>query len=132
MIRTLAGLTTLAALVAACDASTRTGPSAGVPDTPAAETGPISLTPTVVVAGSPVTFTSTGLFDFEAYSRHWDFGDGTTADAYSASHVYQNAGAYDVRLVGSDGVTTRTAAIEVNVMPAGAGTLPPPEEVRKP
>ena len=132
MIRTLAGLTALAALVAACDATTRTGPLSGVPATPAAETVPISVTPSVVVAGSQVTFTSTGLFDFEGYSRHWDFGDGTAADGFSASHVYQSAGAYDVKLVGSDGVTTRTATIEVSVLPPGTGTLPPPEEVRRP
>jgi PKD repeat protein len=132
MIRNLAGLTALAALVAACDSSANTGSFTGVPGTPAAETAPISMTPVLAVAGSPVTFTSSGLFDFEGYSRHWDFGDGTAADGLSASHVYQTVGAYEVRLVGSDGATTRTAAIEVSVLPAGTGTLPPPEQVRRP
>ncbi len=131
MMKTLAGLIVLAAFVAACtDSATgpRLSPGGAMTPTPSV----ISMSPSVAVAGLEVTFTSRGLFDSEDYTRSWDFGDGAKAEGLSVTHVYQSPGAYDVVLVGSDGLTTRTALLTVSVAPAGPGTLPPPQEIRLP
>jgi hypothetical protein len=132
MIKTLAGLAALAALVAACGTSSGKGLFLGVPDSPQTQATSISMMPAVAVAGSPVTFTSSGLFDYEGYSRHWEFGDGTAADCPSPIHVYQNPGQYEVRLVGSDGAVTRIATMAVDVAAPGSGVLPPALEGRRP
>ena len=135
MIKQLARLATLAALVAACtDAVTDPGPGpfAGQPAVPAPTSSPITMMPALAVAGAQVTFTNAGLFDNDAYARNWEFGDGTSAEGASVTHVFQNSGQYDVIVVGSDGITTRTATMTVSVAAADPGILPPPQEIRQP
>jgi PKD repeat protein len=133
MMKTVAGLTVLAALVAACD-STTTGPHrfAGTAAGPSAATSTISMMPALATAGSEITFTNFGLFDSDRYTRTWDFGDGATAEGPLVKHVYQDPGTYEVRLVGCDGAETHSATMTVNVAPAGSGTRPPLPEVRQP
>ena len=131
MMKKLAGLIVLAAIVAACtDSATGPRPSPGGAMTPTPSV--ISMSPSVAVAGIQITFTSQGLVDREDYTRNWDFGDGARAEGLSVTHVYQSSGVYDVVLSGCDGTRTRTALLAVSVAPAGPGTLPPPQEIRLP
>ncbi len=131
MKTTLAGLAALVALATACmdsGSGTFTGPSDGA----GGASQVITMTPTLAVVGAAVTFTSQGLFDHDAYSRSWDFGDGGTADGRAVSHIYQNPGAYAVTLVGYDGASTRTATMAVSVAPAADRTPIPPQQAKEP
>ncbi len=135
MLKTLARLTALAALVAACTDTTAPkgpGPFAGQPGVPPSASSPITMLPSLAVAGVEVTFTSSGLFEHEGYARDWDFGDGDVAQGATVTHVFDVPGTFEVRLVASDGATIRTASLTVNVAAAGSGELPPPMEVRRP
>jgi PKD repeat protein len=60
----------------------------------------------------------------------WDFGDGTTSTEQNPQHVYQNEGAYDVRLTvsnqyGSDTSFKTGTTGEGAILPAGASTMVP-------
>src|ERR671936_1376010 len=49
----------------------------------------------------------------DAVSYHWDFGDGTSADGPTATHVY-GAGAFTARLTGTSASgETATASVRV-------------------
>ncbi len=135
MLKTLARLTALAALVAACTDATAPkgpGPFAGQPGVPPSASSPITMAPSLAVAGLEVTFNSFGLFEHEGYTRDWDFGDGDVAQGATVTHVFDVPGTFEVRLVASDGATTRTASLTVTVAATGSGELPPPMEVRRP
>ncbi len=135
MLKTLARLTALAALAAACTDATAPkgpGPFAGQPGVPPSASSPITMTPSLAVVGVEVTFTSAGLFEHEGYTRDWDFGDGGVAQGAAVSHVFDAPGTFEVKLVASDGATTRTASLTVSVAAAGSGELPPPMEIRRP
>lgn len=47
-------------------------------------------------AGQPVQFTDSSLAEDDIVSRHWDFGDGQTADTINAAHTYAQDGVYEI------------------------------------
>lgn len=59
-----------------------------------------------------------------ASAWHWEFGDGGVSDEREPTHVYQDAGVYDVRLTvtGSGGEAPRQKAAFVSVTGSGRGT----------
>jgi PKD repeat protein len=134
MFKTIAGFVVFAALVAACS-EPRTAPQPGRENagaTPSAAGSPISMSPPVVIAGAPVTFSDGGLFDHNNYTRTWDFGDGATGQGISVTHVYENPGAYAVTLAGCDGARTLTATMLLQVIPSATDTPGQPDAVRQP
>ena len=78
--------------------------AAGAPPTVA-----VSATVTSGAAPLQVVFTASG----DAISYHWDFGDGTSADGATTTHVY-GAGAFTAKLTGTSGSgETATASVRV-------------------
>jgi PKD repeat protein len=53
--------------------------------------------------------------DGDALTYSWDFGDQSTSSAAAPAHVYQQSGAYTVKLSVSDGKDSATNQIAVNV-----------------
>ena len=59
-------------------------------------------------------------------SYAWDFGDGSTADAVSIDHVYDRAGAYNVRLTLTDDKGLQGgASVQIQITDAVPPTEPP-------
>jgi PKD repeat protein len=73
-----------------------------------------SVSPSSGVAGQ-TTFTFGDQSTGSVISRLWQFGDGMTSSAASASHVYAAAGSYTVTLTVSDGSTQSSASHVVSV-----------------
>ena len=65
--------------------------------------------------GNSFNFTNTGTFD-ASLSYSWNFGDGTSANTFSASHNYSNAGNYNVVLTISNGSNVGTSVNTVAVL----------------
>ena len=90
--------------------------------------GPYSGTAgTVIVPGTPVSFSSAGSSanGGTIVSYHWDFGDGSTSAAANPSHLYLAAGVYAVSLTVSDneGLTSAPDYTTATITPAdGAPT----------
>ncbi len=59
-----------------------------------------------------------------ASAWHWEFGDGAESNEHEPTHVYREAGVYDVRLTvtGSGGDAPRQKAAFVSVTDSGRGT----------
>lgn len=85
--------------------------------------------PTSASSGANVTFDGTGSFDPDGSiaSYSWDFGDGTEAvTGDTVTHVFRNAGTYEVRLVVTDDrgvIGTATQTIEVVAPGTIAGSV---------
>lgn len=82
------------------------------------------------VTRSAVQFDGGGSFDVDGniVSHEWDFGDGTVGAGSTASHVYERAGSYTVKLTVSDDTGRQgTSTSIVEVRPADA--LPPTSTV---
>jgi PKD repeat protein len=74
-----------------------TGPIAEFTGTPRTGTEPLDVDFSFVdLRGGSVTYTS----------WDWDFGDGTTGTGENVSHIYPDAGTYDVTLTVSDATTS--------------------------
>lgn len=71
----------------------------------------------VACLGEAVTFDASGSTGSGALSYKWDFGDGTTGEGATVSHVYEKAGSYRARVMIDDGKGTScsTGACSVNV-----------------
>jgi len=63
--------------------------------------------------------------DGDALSYAWDFGDGSSATGYSASHQFGAVGQYLVRLTVSDGQLTQTRSAVIDVRPPATPTAIP-------
>lgn len=57
--------------------------------------------------GESVSFDAAGSTASGPATYHWDFGDGETGEGINATHVYEKAGNYRVRLVVDDGKGTQ-------------------------
>lgn len=92
-----------------------------VPGPPAIAAGPLWSTPGTTV-------------DFHALNTppelSWDFGDGTTADQSSASHIYQDPGVYRVKLFSPASGDAPLATVDVIVFPAAGNAPRTPAELR--
>jgi PKD repeat protein len=91
--------------------------SIGAPPTAA-----LTISPTQLQAGGPVSFDASASSDAGASitSYAWDFGDGATAQSLSPSHTYATAGTYLVRLTVTDSlgrVDTATGTVTVTDEP---------------
>jgi len=92
---------------------------------PFAEAGPDRL----VCPGDAVNFDAAASRDLDGTigAYRWDFGDGTTADGATASHVYDRPGTYAVTLTVIDDAgsncssTTDTMTVIVNAPPVADG-----------
>jgi outer membrane protein OmpA-like peptidoglycan-associated protein len=75
----------------------------------------INATPNPVDAGNEVEFSSNVQGD-SPLSYSWNFGDGNSASGESATHTYESAGQYTVRLEASNNVgqDSRTTTVRVN------------------
>ena len=86
----------------------------------------------VVCPGTEVAFDGSVSYDADGgINRHaWDFGDGTSAEGPSVSHVFEKPGAYEVALTVTDDTqsscasTSRSARIIVNAPPVADAELP--------
>ena len=59
--------------------------------------------PEARIKGTTVTFTNkTSDPDGDAFTSHWDFGDGSQSSAATPTHTYTSAGAFHVTLVVTD------------------------------
>ncbi len=71
--------------------------------TPPTITAAITANPTQTFVAQTISFTgSDGTNGGPVISRHWNFGDGSTAQGSSASHAYSGAGSYTVTLTLTD------------------------------
>ena len=84
---------------------------------PSAHIGPVKQG---AAPGSKLLFDGTGTADPDdalgSLAFSWDFGDGSSATGVQATHAYERAGRYIVRLTVSDGaggVTSATVSVEV-------------------
>ena len=75
----------------------------------------INATPNPVDAGDQVEFSSNVQGD-SPLSYNWSFGDGNSASGQSATHTYESAGQYTIRLEASNNVgqDSRTTTVRVN------------------
>ncbi len=79
----------------------------------------VSYCPPVPYAGGTVVFTDESASS-SVVEREWAFGDGASGEGERVAHVFQEPGAYDVKLTVSDGEGTLSEALaEVRVEPAG-------------
>ena len=100
---------------------------------------PVDSQPTVVVVGAPleavagedldttvgsvVTFDGSGSTPAsEITAAHWDYGDGSSGEGETVSHVYSSAGAYTATLTVERGSEVSRQSVAVTVSP------PPPRE----
>ena len=76
-----------------------------------------SINATATAGNAPLTvqFTGSGSDrDGSIVSYHWDFGDGTTSEQQTASHIYETVGTYVVTLTVKDDLgATGTAELTV-------------------
>jgi PKD repeat protein len=89
-----------------------------------------SRTDSIACPGETVSFDASGSADpdGEALLYQWDFGDGEAAEGKTASHIFDQAGSYKVRLTVDDGSGTACAQdkneriVKINAAPlADAG-----------
>lgn len=75
----------------------------------------IDLTPSVLVGCSPlfVQFNNTTI---GATSHHFDFDDGVSSVLQSPSHIFENAGLYDIRYIANDGCSFDTLVKTIQVL----------------
>lgn len=76
-----------------------------------------TLSPSIPVVNSPVTFTATILGGMGPYTISWDFGDGNTATGASVTHTYAGVQSYIVTETVQDSSTppkTSTSSQTVN------------------
>jgi gliding motility-associated-like protein len=59
-------------------------------------------TDTIICKGVPIGFSSVGSIPANIAAYDWDFGDGVSGTGASISHVYTQAGTYNVRLIITD------------------------------
>lgn len=80
---------------------------------PVANAGP-DLSGTV---GEAVNFDGSDSFDPEGQPMryHWDFGDGTTSDESTPTHVFSTPGTFEARLTVNDGLDTDDDQIRITV-----------------
>jgi len=78
------------------------------------------------VNGQSVAFDASGSSDMDgdALTYSWNFADGTTATGVAPTHVYEQAGTYDVVLSVSDGQTTTSITKTVSVTDSSANLAP--------
>ncbi len=74
----------------------------------------INANPNPVDAGNQVRFTSNVQGD-SPLEYSWSFGDGSSASGSSASHTFESAGQYTVRLEASNNVGSDTRSVTVRV-----------------
>jgi PKD repeat protein len=93
-------------------------------------TAVFATTPAVPTLGRAVSFDGSGSSDPDGRiaSYAWDFGDGTTGTGANATHAYQSAGTYTVRLTVTDsagGKATSTRAVTVYAQPRATFSYSP-------
>ena len=90
-------------------------------------TAVINYSPSQAAIGQTISFDgseSRGASSLVSYA--WDFGDGSTANAVSVTHAYQNAGNFNVTLTVTDSENLSGSATVVVQISAGVTpTLPP-------
>lgn len=72
--------------------------------------------PNLGEVGKPINFTGVADAGEPPYSYHWDFGDGDTSDEQRPTHVFDEAGTYNVTLTvtdNSDDIDTYSVEIEI-------------------
>ncbi|HAP02267.1 MAG TPA: hypothetical protein DCQ93_10130 [Bacteroidetes bacterium] len=74
--------------------------------------------------GQPVQFTNTSSTG-TGVTYNWDFGDGTNSSAQNPSHLYSNAGTFNVSLITSNGTCSDTVTQQVTITPGPAVTVNP-------
>lgn len=78
--------------------------------------GVVADPPTALQGATAVSFSvSASDKDGDDLSYSWSFGDGTTATGSNPTHVYANAGGYDVSVQVSDGKKTTAGSTTVTV-----------------
>ncbi len=88
------------------------------------------LMPVLAAAGAPVNLTALGVPEpgDDALSYHWDFGDGKAGSGPEGTHIYENAGKYNVVLTVTRGdlVMVGVLRVEVRAAPARPASGPFP------
>jgi chitodextrinase len=87
------------------------------------------------LVGAELTFSGSGSSDSDgAIVRYaWDFGDGATANGVKVSHVYAQAGSYQVSLrVTDDGGLSDSATLAVQIEEPVPANLPPVAVIQGP
>jgi hypothetical protein len=91
----------------------------------------ISVPPSPGVAGQSMTFTGSATpiagFRNDIRGYIWDFGDGSTAEGETVSHVYALPGVYTLELIPITSAALSANGAIVQVLPAGSP--PPPASV---
>ncbi len=99
---------------------------------------PTITPPSALTAGTAGTFTASATSPSTAdtnagFTYAWNFGDGTTGNGASVSHIYAKAGTYTVTLSATDdggGTGTTTTSVTVAASSAGvSGTFSGPSSV---
>jgi PKD repeat protein len=88
-----------------------------VPPPVPAQVVTLSANPNPGTEGEPVRFSSSVRGD-SPVDYEWDFGDGSTAQSTSPTHVYNEPGAYQVTLNVSNDVGRDSRSISVEIEPA--------------
>jgi outer membrane protein OmpA-like peptidoglycan-associated protein len=88
-----------------------------VPPPVPAQVVTLSANPNPGTEGEPVRFSSSVRGD-SPVDYEWDFGDGSTAQSTSPTHVYNEPGAYQVTLNVSNDVGQDSRSISVEIEPA--------------
>lgn len=70
-----------------------------------------------------VIFTNTSYGEIDSY--HWDFGDGTTSDLENPTHIFEEAGSFEVALTIQTGSMTNTSTQEIHTSPAPIALFTP-------
>ncbi|HUA73333.1 MAG TPA: PKD domain-containing protein [Solirubrobacteraceae bacterium] len=87
--------------------------------------------PGALTVGSPASFAATGFSDpypgASIASASWSWGDGSSSNGLTASHVYAAPGSYTVTLTAADGYGAHSAPVSsiVSVAPAAPGGSEP-------
>jgi PKD repeat protein len=83
------------------------------------------------LVGDPIAFTGNVSGGIPPYTFHWDFGDNTTADVQSPSHVYTAAGVYEATFTVTDqNYTEATDTASVTIVQSDI--TPPNVTITKP
>lgn len=71
-------------------------------------------TPRIAYIGTPITFSNSSYKDV---SWNWNFGDGNVSVLQAPTHVYTQAGVYDITLTINGGASTLTKTQHIQILP---------------